>query len=87
MKDAIVSTARLFPPILTGTFAGAGLGSVLHLNDMHWLFAMLVCAGLALALHRYVRVARWLMTAGTVVALLFAMAHSSVRVAALLGKR
>ncbi|NPT61109.1 AAA family ATPase [Paraburkholderia elongata] len=85
MKDTIVSTARLFPPILTGIFAGAGLGSVLHLNDMHWLFAMLICAGLALALHRYVRVARGLMTAGTVVALLFVVAHSSVRTAALLG--
>jgi transitional endoplasmic reticulum ATPase len=85
MKDAIVSTARVFPPILTGTLAGAGLGSVFHLDDMRRLLAMLVCAGLALALHRYVRVARWLMVAGTVAILLFAVGQSSVQVAALLG--
>lgn len=85
MKDAIVSTALLFPPILTGTLAGAGLGTALHLNNMRFLFAMLVCAGLALALHRYVRIARWLMAAGTVAVLLFAVAQSSIQMAVLLG--
>jgi transitional endoplasmic reticulum ATPase len=85
MKDAIVFTARLFPPIATGTLAGAGVGSVLHLNDMHRLLAMLACAGLALVLHRYVRVARWLMATCTVVILVLSLGQTSVLGAVLLG--
>jgi transitional endoplasmic reticulum ATPase len=85
MMDAIVFTARLFPPIVTGTLAGAGVGSVLHLNNMHRLIAMLACAGLALVLHRYVRVARWLMATGTVVMLVLSLGQTSVMGAVLLG--
>ena len=72
MKDAIVFTARLLPPILTGTLAGAGIRSVLHLHDRYWLLAMLVCAGLALVLHHFVRAARWLMRTVTVAMLMLA---------------
>ncbi|KAE8753870.1 AAA family ATPase [Paraburkholderia madseniana] len=85
MKDAIAFTARLFPPILTGTLAGAGVGSVLHLNDMHRLLAMLICTGLALVLHSYVRLARWLMATGTVVMLLLSLGRTSLMAAILLG--
>jgi transitional endoplasmic reticulum ATPase len=85
MKDAIVFTARLLPPILTGTLAGAGFRSVLHLHDKYWLLAMLVCAGLALVLHHFVRAARWLMMTGTVAMLALAIGQYSVLCAALLG--
>jgi transitional endoplasmic reticulum ATPase len=85
MKDAIVFTARVFPPILIGTLAGAGVGSVLHLNDMRRLLAMLACAGLALVLHRYVRVARWTMATVTVAALVLSLGQTSVAGAVLLG--
>lgn len=85
MKDAIVSAARLLPPMLTGALAAIGLGSVLHLNDMRLLSVVLVCVGLTLALHRYIRVARWLMAVGTVAVLILVVAHSSVQAATLLG--
>jgi transitional endoplasmic reticulum ATPase len=85
MKDVIVFAARLFPPILTGTLAGAGVGSVLHLHDRHRLLAMLVCAGLALVLHHFVRAARWLMMTGTVAMLALAIGQYSVLCAGLLG--
>jgi transitional endoplasmic reticulum ATPase len=85
MKDAIVFTARLFPPILTGTLAGTCIRSVLHLHDRYWLLAMLVCAGLALVLHHFVRAARWLMMTGTVAMLALAIGQYSVLCAALLG--
>ncbi|NPT54209.1 AAA family ATPase [Paraburkholderia elongata] len=85
MKDVIVFTARLFPPTLTGTLAGAGVGSVLHLHDRHRLLAMLVCAGLALVLHHFVRAARWLMVTGTFAILILAVGQYSVLGAGLLG--
>jgi len=84
MKDVIVFTARLLPPILTGTLAGAGIRSLLHLHDRYWLLAMLVCAGLALVLHHYVRAARWLMITGTVAMLVLAIGQYSVLGAGLL---
>jgi transitional endoplasmic reticulum ATPase len=85
MKDVIVFTARLLPPILTGTLAGAGVGAVLHLHDRYRLLAMLVCACVAFILHRYVRVARWLMATGTVAMLVLAIGQYSVLGAGLLG--
>jgi len=84
MKDVIVSTARLLPPILTGTLAGAGFRSALHLHDRDWLLAMLICAGLALVLHHFVRAARWLMMTGTVAMLVLAIGQYSVLGAGLL---
>ncbi|MFM0125800.1 AAA family ATPase [Paraburkholderia sp. RL18-101-BIB-B] len=85
MKDAIVFTARLFPSILTGTLMGAGLGSVLHLHDGHLLLAMLACTGLTLALHHFVRAARWLMVSGTFAILMLAIGQYSGLSAGLLG--
>ncbi|BCG02639.1 hypothetical protein PPGU19_072070 (plasmid) [Paraburkholderia sp. PGU19] len=85
MKDAIVFTARLFPPILTGVLMGAGVGSVLHLHDGHRLLAMLACTGLAFALHRFVRAARWLMVTGTFAMLMLAIGQYSALSAGLFG--
>src|ERR1044072_2381880 len=85
MKDAIVFTARLFPPILTGTLMGARVGSVLHLHDRDRLLAMLACTGLTLTLHHFVRAARWLMVTGTVAILMLAIGQYSVLSAGLLG--
>ncbi|RFU44469.1 AAA family ATPase [Paraburkholderia sp. DHOC27] len=85
MKDAILFTARLFPPIVTGVLAGAAVGSVLHLSDMHRLLAMLACVGVALVLHRYVRVVRWLMATGTLGILVLSFGKTSVMGAFLLG--
>jgi transitional endoplasmic reticulum ATPase len=85
MMDVIVFTARLFPSMLTGSLMGAGVGSVLHLHGMHRLLAMLVCSGLAFALHRYVSIARWLMAAATVAMLVLAIGQYSVPLAGLLG--
>jgi len=84
MKDAIVFSARLFPAILTGTLMGASVGSFLHLHGMHRLLAMLACTGLALALHHFVRVARWLMATVTVAMLVLAIGQYSVLTASLL---
>ncbi len=85
MMDVIVFTARLFPPMLTGSLMGAGVGSVLHLHGMHRLLTMLVCTGLAFALHRYVSIARWLMATATLAMLALAIGQYSVLLAGLLG--
>jgi transitional endoplasmic reticulum ATPase len=85
MKDVIVFTSRLFPPILTGTLVGAGLGSIFHFHDRHRLLAMLVCVGLALVFHHFVRAARWLMLTGTIVMLALAIGQFSLLGAGLLG--
>jgi transitional endoplasmic reticulum ATPase len=85
MKDAIVFSARLFPAVLTGSLMGAGVGSLFHLHGIHRLLAMLACVGLALALHHFFSVARWLMTTTTVVMLALAIGQYSVPVAGLFG--
>jgi transitional endoplasmic reticulum ATPase len=85
MKDAVVYAFRLFPAVLAGTAAGSAFRSALHLNDVKWLLAMLVCTGVALLLHWYFRMARRVMTAATVAGLLFVVARVSVQTAALLG--
>jgi transitional endoplasmic reticulum ATPase len=85
MIDAIVFTVRLFPPIMAGTALGAWLGSIFHLHDVQLVASMLVCAGIAMLLHRYVRVIRWLMATATIAVVLTGAAHSSIQAAALLG--
>jgi transitional endoplasmic reticulum ATPase len=77
MKDVILFTARLLPPIVVGTVAGTPLNGALHLSGIQWLLAMLICTGLGLLAHWRFVLARRVMTAATLAGLLFATGQAS----------